>query len=165
MAETCSWNFWYHKYSCVTTATSTHNLAFTQVRGTNNHTHICTHALQPVAIGVKLKLKAALWGLFYTEDHWRIIVPLSLNEVPLFISRGAAHQQAWALSASEGRNYVYLNLASKFVIHERTRFFYMPQSWDMGQMFYFPSEGRHAEDFFNRTRERTRDLGYQRPAC
>jgi hypothetical protein len=25
----------------------------------------------------------------------------------------------------------------------------MPQSWDMGQMFYFPSEGRHAEDFFN----------------
>jgi hypothetical protein len=26
----------------------------------------------------------------------------------------------------------------------------MPQSWDMGQMFYFPSEGRHAEEFFNR---------------
>jgi hypothetical protein len=26
----------------------------------------------------------------------------------------------------------------------------MPQSWDMGQMYYFPSEGRHAEDFFNR---------------
>jgi hypothetical protein len=25
----------------------------------------------------------------------------------------------------------------------------MPQSWDMGQMLYFPSEGRHAEDFFN----------------
>jgi hypothetical protein len=22
----------------------------------------------------------------------------------------------------------------------------MPQSWDMGQMFHFPSEGRHAED-------------------
>jgi hypothetical protein len=28
---------------------------------------------------------------------------------------------------------VYLNLASKFVIHERTRFFYTPQSWDIGQ--------------------------------
>jgi hypothetical protein len=25
----------------------------------------------------------------------------------------------------------------------------MPQSWDMGQI-YFPSEGRHAVDFFNR---------------
>jgi hypothetical protein len=42
------------------------------------------------------------------------------------------------------------NFASKFVIYERTRFFYMPQSWDMEQTFYFPSEGRHAEDFFNR---------------
>jgi hypothetical protein len=32
----------------------------------------------------------------------------------------------------------------KSVIHEITRFFYMPQSWDMGHIFYFPSEGRHA---------------------
>jgi hypothetical protein len=30
------------------------------------------------------------------------------------------------------------------VIHEITRFFYMPQSWDMGHIFYFRSEGRHA---------------------
>jgi hypothetical protein len=73
--------------------------------------------------------------------------------------------------AKEGRNYVYLNLASEFIIHEKTRFFYMPQSWDMGQMFYFPSEERHAENFFNRRksdgfgRERTRDLGYERPSC
>jgi hypothetical protein len=27
----------------------------------------------------------------------------------------------------------------------------MPQSWNTGQMFYFPSKGRHAEDFFNRS--------------
>ena len=26
----------------------------------------------------------------------------------------------------------------------------MPQSWDMGQIFYFPSGGRHAEDFYAR---------------
>jgi hypothetical protein len=26
----------------------------------------------------------------------------------------------------------------------------MPQSCDVGQMFYFPSEGRHAENFLNR---------------
>jgi len=27
----------------------------------------------------------------------------------------------------------------------------MPQSWDMGQiLFYFPSGGRHAEDFYAR---------------
>jgi hypothetical protein len=30
------------------------------------------------------------------------------------------------------------------VIHEITRFFSMPQSWDMGHIFYFPSEGKHA---------------------
>jgi hypothetical protein len=24
----------------------------------------------------------------------------------------------------------------------------MPQSWDMGHIFYFPSEGRHAENFY-----------------
>jgi hypothetical protein len=24
----------------------------------------------------------------------------------------------------------------------------MPQSWDMGQIFNLPSEGRHAEDFY-----------------
>ena len=26
----------------------------------------------------------------------------------------------------------------------------MPQSWDMGQIFYFPSGGRHAEDLYVR---------------
>jgi hypothetical protein len=41
-------------------------------------------------------------------------------------------------------------------MNERTRFFYMPQSWDIGQMFYFPSEGRHAEDFFNWSGENLR---------
>jgi hypothetical protein len=25
----------------------------------------------------------------------------------------------------------------------------MPQSWDMGHIFYFPSERRHAEDFYH----------------
>jgi hypothetical protein len=28
-----------------------------------------------------------------------------------------------------------------------TRIFYMPQSWDMGQIILLPSEGRHTEDF------------------
>jgi hypothetical protein len=41
----------------------------------------------------------------------------------------------------------------------------MPQSWDMGQVFYFPSKGRHAEDFSAEkksdgfSQERTRNLG------
>jgi hypothetical protein len=36
------------------------------------------------------------------------------------------------------------NFSQQSVIHEITSFFYMPQSWDMGHIFYFPSEGRHA---------------------
>jgi hypothetical protein len=95
----------------------------------------------------KLKVKCRFVGAF---RHWRLLKAYCIL-APSFISRGAAHQQAWALSASEGRNYVYLNLASKFVIHERTRFFYVPQTWDMGQVFYFPSEGRLAENCFNRS--------------
>jgi hypothetical protein len=116
------------------------------------------------------KLKATLSGLFDTEDHWRLIVSLPLYEVPSFISRGAAHQQAWVLSASEGRNYVYLNLASKYVMHKRTRFFYMPQSCDMGHVL-LPLWRKACWGFFQPKksdgfgRERTRDLGYQRPAC
>jgi len=32
----------------------------------------------------------------------------------------------------------------------------MPQSWDMGQILYFHSEGRHAEDFYVRKIQRLR---------
>jgi hypothetical protein len=37
------------------------------------------------------------------------------------------------------------------------------ETWD--RLFFFPSEGRHAVDFFQFGLERTRDLGYQRPEC
>jgi hypothetical protein len=59
------------------------------------------------------------------------------------------------------------NLASKSVIFGRTRFFYIPQSWDMGQII-LPALRRKAccgffqpknSDSFGR--ERTRDFGYQ----
>ena len=38
-------------------------------------------------------------------------------------------------------------------------------TWD--RRLYFPSEGRHAEDFFapKNPTVRTRELGFQRPAC
>jgi len=32
----------------------------------------------------------------------------------------------------------------------------MPHSWDMGQILYFPSGGRHAEDFYIRKIQRLR---------
>ena len=41
-------------------------------------------------------------------------------------------------SASEGRKLLPRNLASKYGIYESTGFFYMPQSWDMGQVLSLP---------------------------
>jgi hypothetical protein len=48
-------------------------------------------------------------------------------------------------------------------------FFYMPRSWDMGQIILLPLRRKACCGFFQQAsgfdRERTRDLGYQRPAC
>jgi len=44
------------------------------------------------------------------------------------------------------------------VIHEISRFFYTPQSWDMGNIFYFSSEGRHALRIFT-TPEKSNGFG------
>jgi hypothetical protein len=64
---------------------------------------------------IYLKGKVSGWGLYSTEALW-LIVLLTPKGVPLFISRGAAHQPRTAASASEGRNYRW-NLANNPVIH------------------------------------------------
>jgi hypothetical protein len=66
---------------------------------------------------------------------------------------------------------IFRNLSSKSVIFGRTRFLYMPQSWDMGQIILLPLWRKAFCAFFQLEksdgfgRERTCDLGYQRPAC
>jgi hypothetical protein len=47
------------------------------------------------------------------------------------------------------------------VIHEITWFFYMPQSWDMGHIFYFPSEGRNAWGFLPHRKNPTASAGIE----
>jgi hypothetical protein len=47
------------------------------------------------------------------------------------------------------------------VIQEITKFFYMPQSWDMGHVFYFPSEGRHAWGFLPHRKNPTASAGIE----
>jgi hypothetical protein len=37
-------------------------------------------------------------------------------------------------------------------------FFHMPQSWDI---FYFPSEGRHTEDFLDARKDPTASAGFE----
>jgi hypothetical protein len=116
-------------------------------------------------------LLTALSGLFDTDAYGHI-VSLPLTE---FISSSpeALHtKQTWALSASEGANYILRNLASKSVIFGRTRFLlhasklgdgtdYFTSPPKEGMLWIFPT-GKKSDGF---GRERTRDLGYQRPPC
>ena len=71
-----------------------------------------------------------------------------LQQVPTFISRGATHhrdardfyQRRWEL--------LLMNFASKFVIYGNLLGSFTCRkagTWDI--LFYFPSEGRHTEDF------------------
>ena len=81
--------------------------------------------------------KGRLLGLFQHCSR-RLIVLLLPNEF-LHSSPEAPHTiQGRETSASEGRNYYHRNLASKSGIYESTKFFYMPQSWDMGQILSLP---------------------------
>jgi hypothetical protein len=83
----------------------------------------------------KVKIKAAVSGLYRT-DACRHIVSLPLTEFTPSSPEVLHTKQVWA--PSEGPNYILGNLTSKSVIFGRTRFFYMPQSWDMGHYFTFP---------------------------
>jgi hypothetical protein len=61
-------------------------------------------------------------------------------------------------SAKEGTNGIWPAISQ---FSKRAGFFYMPQSWDMGQIILLPLRRKA----FGFGRERTGDLGYQRPAC
>ena len=95
---------------------------------------------------VKGKVKVALWG-FSTLRPFGLLYSYP-QQVPAFISRGATYhtderdlyQRRWKLLA--------MNFASKSVIHENPLGSFTcckAETWDV--LFYFPSEGRHTEDF------------------
>ena len=67
----------------------------------------------------------------------RLIVPLPPMSSPHSSPEAPRTTLARETSASEGGNYTR-NVASTFGIHGGTRFFYMPQSWDMGQILSLP---------------------------
>ena len=94
----------------------------------------------------KVKIKVALWGfstlwpfgLLYSYHH----------QVPAFISRGATHHRDGRNLYQRSRELLPMNFASKSVIHENSlgSFTYRKAgTWDI--LFYFPSEGKHTEDF------------------
>jgi hypothetical protein len=89
---------------------------------------------------------------------------------PSFISRGTPHQPTREASISEGGN---LNEFSQqpVILTAQSGIFYMPQSWDKGQIIWLPHRRKACWGFFTSEtsdgfgRVWTRELGNQRPAC
>jgi len=74
---------------------------------------------------------------FFGTAACRPIVPLPPRSSPHSSPDTPRIIYARETSASEGGDYTK-NFASTFVINGGTRFFYMPQSWDMGQILSPP---------------------------
>ena len=89
---------------------------------------------------IKVKVKVALWG-FSTLRPFGLLYSYP-QQVPAFISRGATHHTDARDLYQRRRELLPRNFASRCVIYENSLGSF---TWDI--LFYFPSEGRHTEDF------------------
>ena len=75
------------------------------------------------------------------------LYPCPPIKFPSFITRGATHHRhERPLLAKEGT--IRGGFASTFLIHGVNRFFYMPQSWDMGEILSLPFRRKACGEFF-----------------
>jgi hypothetical protein len=89
--------------------------------------------LGPLGRGDHLSVLSLVWAdVLYPRHH----------ELPSFAREDAAYwpDTQRTLLAKEGTNGIWPAIV----------LFYMPQSWDMGQIILLPPEGRHAVGFFSR---------------
>jgi hypothetical protein len=132
-----------------------------EIGGTSNEEQ-CTflsHLLQFfLAYGMlHTKVKAPFCGLFGTEAF-----------VEAYCTLAPSPDTQRTLLAKEGTDGIW-PVISQF--SKRAGLFYMPQSWDMGQIILLPLWRKGCYGFFQPEksdgfgRKWTRDLGYQRPAC
>ena len=105
------------------------------------------------------KKKSHVWGFFGTAAC-RPIVPLPPMSSPHSSPDAPRTTQARGTSASEGGNYTR-NFASTFVIHGGTVFFYMPQSWDTGQILSLPLRRKACGGFFRCPKNPTTSTGFE----
>jgi hypothetical protein len=73
---------------------------------------------------------------------------LAPETVPCFVSRGTPHQAAREAPTSEGRKLNTWILPAPHNLLQVLRSFTCPKVGTWGRLFNFPSEGRHAEDFY-----------------
>ena len=92
------------------------------------------------------KVKVALWG-FSKLRPFGILYSYP-QQVPAFISRGATHHTDARDLYQRRRKLLPMNFISKSVFHENSLgSFTFRKAWTCDIFFYFPSEGRHTEDF------------------
>ena len=92
-------------------------------------------------------VKTSLYRAFSTLRPFGLLYS-NPQQVPAFISRGATHHTDVRDLYKRRRELLPMNFASKSVIHENSLGFFTSRkagTWDI--LFYFPSEGRHTEDF------------------
>jgi hypothetical protein len=100
-----------------------------------------------IFLAVKVKVKVAVRGLFSTAALW-LIVFLPPEIVPSFISIGAPHQAAREASNNEGRKLNTRILPASRNLLQVLGSLTCPKVGTWDRLFNFPSEGRHAEDFY-----------------
>ena len=89
-------------------------------------------SIRSLSLLPKVKVKVALGG-FSTLRPFGLLYSYP-QRVLEFISRGATQHTDARDLYQRRRELLPMNFASKSVIHGRTSFFYMPQSWDMGHI-------------------------------
>ena len=91
--------------------------------------------------------RSLFYGAFSTLRPFDLMYSY-LQQVPAFISRGATHHTDARDLYQRRRELLPMNCVSKSVIHENSLGSFTclkAGTWDI--LFYFPSGGRHTEDF------------------
>ena len=110
--------------------------------------------------GNKKRLKVALWGFFNTMAVWPIVfLPPTSSRIHLQ-RRHASYRCARPLPAKAG---TITNEFCKQIRNSRkiTRFFYMPQSWDMGHILLLPLQRKAFWGFSGRPKNPTASAGFE----
>ena len=107
-----------------------------QATSTEDFDLIC---VWPCIINVKVKVKVAFWRFFNTEAIWPIVLLLPTSSRIHLQKRHASYRCARPLPAKVGTitNYYQILLANSN-LRKSARIFYMPQSWDKGQILLLP---------------------------
>jgi hypothetical protein len=96
---------------------------------------------------IKVKVKVAVWGLFSTAALW-LVVLLPPEIVPSSPEALCTKWRERPLLAKEGRKLDTRTLPAPRNLLQVLGSFTCPKVGTLGRLFNFPSEGRHAEDFY-----------------